>query len=247
MGTSGAGSGGSGTRGGGGGYRGGGRGRRGGGGGRGRGGGAVKKDKRKERSTAQKVLSKAPGSYLGAQFTGPLASGLAKDLCLLGVDILVNRDWDSMCRRLDLPGTASLADVREELLTRHEDRETDVRLRDTAEASLRYFFDQLSGFDDDVLDEPGNDRTFRQLDEDVARTALRSFLKIHFKNVLQREEPQILDGASQQNLEDMAAERGDALYQALQKKYGAKDQASEGVYLQRAEGDRQWLLKKIRN
>lgn len=201
------------------------------------------------RTVAQVVLGRLKPAYLEAQFASDVPSGLVRELTLLKTHMLVNKSWKEVCTRLGLPADASPADIRDAILAKRTDGEGDVRVRETATASVLSYFEELCTFNDDVLYGPGNNSTITMLDHDVLDRPLETFLRLQYVNVLQREEPHLLDFQSQDGLENVAAEMANAFAHRLRHRYGSKDQSSAGEFLQRAGADdeaRTWLLKAIR-
>lgn len=84
-------------------------------------------DARTGRNAAQIVLGNLKSAYLGEQFAGRTLSTLVHELTLLKIDLTLNRSWKSMCERLGLPSNASPADVRDQLLRKQTDGESDSR------------------------------------------------------------------------------------------------------------------------
>ena len=255
MGTSGGGQGGGGSGGsgrGGGGSGGGGRGNGGGGRGSGGGGGYRKprdQDSAGQRNDAQQVLGRLMPAYLARQFAGPMVSGLVHELVLFKVDITQNRSWKSLCNRLGITADASPAEVLDEILKKHATTEADSRIRETATATAQYFFEEACGFDEQILYGKVGAQTVAALNPAVVERPLETFLRLHYVNVLQREEPKLLNRRAQARLEAMASEMGTALSDRLRHRYGAKDQSSEGDFLQRAgsnDEERTWLLTAVR-
>jgi hypothetical protein len=201
------------------------------------------------RNVAQTVLGNLKPAYLGEQFAGRTLSALVHELTLLKIDLTLNRSWKSMCERLGLPPNASPADVRDKLLRKGADGESDSRIKETATATVYYFFEELCGFNDEVLYGKGSNRTLGEIDHGVIENALETALRIHYINVLQREEPKLLDSKSQAGLEVLAIQMASELVRRLRHKYGSKDQSSEGDFLKRAgstDEERAWLLTAVR-
>lgn len=201
------------------------------------------------RNAGQTVLGNLKPAYLGEQFAGRTLSALVHELTLLKIDLTLNRSWKSMCERLGLPPNASPADVRDQLLRKQADGESDARIKETATATIYYFFEELCRFDDEVLYAKGSNKTLDELDRGVIENALGTFLRIHYVNILQREEPKLLDSKSQSGLEVLATEMASELVRRLRHRYGSKDQSSEGDFLKRAgstDEERAWLLTAVR-
>lgn len=206
-------------------------------------------DKPEKRNVAQKVLGSLKPAYLIQQFAGCMSSGLVHELVLLKVDIILNRSWEGMCARLGLPANASPADVCEQIITKQAEGESDARIRETATATVLAFFDELCRFDEEVLYGIGSSAKLDALDRSVIDRPLESFLRLHYVNVLLREEPKILNPVSQTGLENLAASMASDLVRRLRNRYGSKDQSSEGDFLTRAatnDKEQKWLLEAIR-
>lgn len=241
------GAGGGGGGGGNGGGNGGGKGRGGGAGGRGAGGRGSSATE--ARDPIEIVLSRLKPSYLASQFAGAMISGVVLELVALKVDIEINRSWSALCHRLDLKAYASLADVRDAILRRHEGSEPDARIRETVTASVLQYFEELCGYDDDVLYGRGSDETFASIDPRVSRDPLEGLLRCHYRNVLQREEPKLPGAELQRRIIEVSRRLAGNLTSKLSSRYLKKGHLTQGNYLQQAGSDAketQWLLETVR-
>jgi hypothetical protein len=178
-----------------------------------------------------------------------MSAGITHDLSVLAVDVIENKTWDSLCARFGLKPGSKLADIREAILSRYEKQETDSRVKDTATATLLQFFDALSNYDENVLYRAGKDSTFRDLDRALVENPLPTFLRLHYENILQREEPKLPGPAVQQTIKTVAEQLGTNLAVKLTTRYSQGGAVPRATYLQKATSDAketQWLIKTVR-
>lgn len=249
MGTSGAGGGGGGSGG-----SGGGGGGSGGSGSSGGGGGKAKPGKEsapiaKGKEAVIRVLSRLKPNYVTAQFIGPMTAGIAHELSLLAVDIQTNKSWGSLRERLDLKPGSTLADVRDAILNKYEQLEPDSRIKDTVTATVLQYFEALCRYKDDVLYGSGKNATFDALDAEIADDWLTCFLRFHYGNVLQREEPKLPDPRLQRTIAEVASTQASNLSLKLTERYSPSGKVTRGQYLQRARSgpkEMTWMIQAIR-
>ena len=182
------------------------------------------------------------------QFAGPMVAEVAHELALLAVDLETNKSWDSMRDRLHLRTDCSLADVRDAILMRHGNSEPDSRVKDTVTATVLQYFEALCRYNDDVLYGPGKPTTFDALDSKIVKGWLDVFLRLHYENVLLREEPKLPDTKLRRSIEEVAATLGGNLSRKLSGRYSPSGKA-RGTYLRHAGSDPEettWLLKAVR-
>jgi len=192
------------------------------------------------------VLSRLKPNYIAAQFTGPMSTGIAHDLSILAVDVEENKSWSSLCARFGLQPGSKLADIRDAILSKYENREADSRIKDTATATALQFFEALCKYDDDVLYGSGKDSTFGDLDPILVKDPLPTFLRLHYENVLQREEPKLPGPAVQKTITKVANELATNLSKKLTARYSKVARAN---YLQKASSDPKeslWLVNAVR-
>jgi len=200
----------------------------------------------REQGIAQ-VLSRLKPNYVEAQFAGPMSTGIAHDLSVLVVDLEAKTSWSSLCARYGLKPGSTPADIRDAIISKYEKLEPDTRIKETGTATALQFFETLCKYNDDVLYRSGRASTFDDLDIAVVKDPLATFLRLHYENVLQREEPKLPDRATQQAITKVADKLASNLSQKLTGRYSGK--VARENYLQQANRDAQealWLIKAVR-
>lgn len=202
-----------------------------------------------KRNIAQKVLGKINTAYLTKQLYNTIVTGIIHELMLIAVDIQSNRLWGSTCTRLNIPETSSPADVQDFIWSKCNTNEYDSRICDVARASLLNFFDELCKFDDSVLYGDGKKIFANDFDNGTVENPYFTFLHYLFRNILQREEPKLLDTNSQNGLDTAAVDMANMLIKRFRKRYGGKMQISEDDYFRLSfanDKEEKWLLSAIR-
>jgi hypothetical protein len=195
------------------------------------------------------VLSRLKPNYIAAQFAGPMSTGIAHDLSILAVDVEENKSWNSLCARFGLKQGSKPADIRDAILGKYEKHETDSRIKDTATATTLQFFEALCKYDDDVLYRPGKDSTFSDFDSALVKDPLPTFLRLHYENILQREEPKLPASAVQKTITKVANQLGTNLAKKLTARYSQGGKVPRANYLQKPNRDPKeslWLIKAVR-
>ena len=136
----------------------------------------------------REILGSVPKEYLAKYVTSPLAQQIYKELFRLHVDLVTNRKWDGVERRLGVAGgEGCLLAVAHKLISRFAADERDQRVKNTMSNVVEDFLMNAVGNDPDVL----VSGTAREVIDAVDRHAFDStagyFLTFVILRMLERE------------------------------------------------------------
>jgi hypothetical protein len=136
----------------------------------------------------REILGSVPREYLTTYVASPLAQHIYKELFRLHVDLVTNRKWDGVERRLNVAGgEGCLLAVAHRLISQFAEDERDQRVRNTMSNVVEDFLMNAVGNDPDVL----LSGTAMEVIEAVDRRAFEStagyFLTFVILRMLERE------------------------------------------------------------
>ncbi|WAC49199.1 hypothetical protein OVA03_04605 [Asticcacaulis sp. SL142] len=195
------------------------------------------------------MLTKLKPDYLLRQF-GAIAPDIVREIVLMSVNLARGGNWKNICDDLQLAHSASLQDVRDAILTRSIGDEYDQRVVGAARTALAHYFEELTGFDDDLLTDRGNGANWStSVDQAIAQNPLERYFSLLTENVLLREERTAPTQAEADAIRAEAKSIGADMAARLRARFEKSGDAGDARVLARATREAEqteWFLKRLR-
>lgn len=136
----------------------------------------------------REVMRSIPREYLTKYVTSALAQNIYKELFNLHVDLVTNRSWSGIERRLGVAsGPGCLISVAHALIARYGSEERDLRVRETMSNAVEDFLMRVVRDDPDILLSGTTAQVLDAVDPQVFRSTAGYFLTFVILRMLERE------------------------------------------------------------